>query len=136
MIFILCVLIGRVLLLSEQFINGNAQSSYLYDSIMSIIPFFFESMCILYICRFKAHIIHIHERKQASLRTRVFFFVVFLGNGAVIFFYPVVLCMDIADMKVVYFRLTVLGSYYCCMMILSFVLCKRLASLMNFGNLK
>ena len=103
---------------------------------MNIIPFFFESMCILYICRFKAHIIHIHERKQASFRTRLFFFLVFFGNGAIIFLYPVVKCLDIPDRSIVYFRLLVLGAYYCCIMTLSCVLCKRLASLMNFGNLK
>ena len=136
MIFILCVLIGRVLLLSEQFIQGDVKSSYLYIQTMSIIPFFFESMCILYICRFKAHIIHIHERRQASLRTRVFFFLVFVGNGAVIFVYPIVECADIPDSSLVLFNLTVLSMYYCFMMVLSFVLCKRLAALMNFGNLK
>ena len=136
MIFILFVLVGRVIVLSEQFIQNDIKSAYLYVQTMSVIPFFFESMCILYVCRFKAHIIHIHERKQASLRTRVFFFLVFVGNGLVIFLYPIVKCMNIDEDMLNLFNITVLGTYYCFMMTLSLVLCRRLAVLMNFGRLK
>lgn len=93
-------------------------------------------MCILYICRFKSHIIHIHKRRQASLKTRVLFAMVFVANGFLICFSPVIKCMDIGDSWVLTFNVAVLSIYFLFISTFSLVLCVRLLALMNFGNLK
>ena len=50
--------------------------------------------------------------------------------------YAAVFDMDIDEDMLDLFNITVLGTYYCFMMTLSLVLCRRLAALMNFGRLK
>ena len=136
MIFILCILAARVLYLTEQFYEQDNKQDYIVSKSISAVPFFFESMCILYICRFKSHIIHIHKRSQASLKTRVLFFMVFVANGFLIFFSPVIKCMDISDNWALIVNVSVLSVYFLFLSIFSLVLCKRLLALMNFGNLK
>lgn len=136
MIFILCILTARVIYLAEQFTKQDSKEDYILAKSISAVPFFFESMCILYICRFKSHIIHIYKRRQASLKTRVLFFMVFVANGCVIFFSPVIKCMDISDKWVLMSVVSVVSSYFLFLSIFSLVLCSRLHSLMNFGNLK
>ena len=136
MIFVLCVLAARVIYLTEQFTKQDDKEDYILAKSISAVPFFFESMCILYICRFKSHIIHIHKRRQASLKTRVLFFMVFVANGCVVFFSPVIKCMDISDNWVLACVVSLVSTYFLFLSILSLVLCRRLYSLMNFGNLK